>query len=559
MANMTVSQAFQAAVQFQQGGRVAEAENIYRQIIAQQPGHAEAHYMLAVLGHEVGRTKDALPVARRAVELNPANPDFHILTGVMLATTGDLESAVGSFRQAVALRPSDAQALNNLANALRETGHPEEAVTAYRQALVIQPDFPEGWNNLANALRDLGRFEESAEASRKALVARPGYAGAYNNLGNALKEMGRFDEALDSYRQALAFQPDNADAFYNVGNLYKEKGELEEAVEAYRRALSLRPDFSSAKWNLSLALLLKGEAEPGFEAYEARWEVTGRSRDRGFAQPLWDGTELGGRRILLHAEQGLGDTIQFVRYAPLVQRRGGRVTLLCQPELQELLAGQLGIEKVVSDEAAVGEFDVQCPLLSLPRVVGTTEHTVPATVPYITADPTLVEQWRRQLANQPAGLKVGIAWTGRLDNPRNKYRRVTLNQLAPLARVPGVQFYSLQKGEAAAEAKSPPAGMTLTDWTEELTNFSQTAALIQNLDLVISTDTSVPHLAGAMGRPVWVLLGFSPDWRWLLGRADSPWYPTMRLFRQEKWGEWDATIERVATELAAAPRETGAS
>lgn len=550
MANMTVAQAFQTAVQLHQGGRIAEAENIYRQIIAQQPGHAEAHYMLAVLGHEVGRTKDALPVVRRAVELNPANPDFHILTGVMLAAIGELQDAVVCFRQAVALRPTDAQALSNLGNALRETGHADEAVTAYRQALVIQPDFPEGWNNLANALRDLGRYEESADASRKALVGRPGYAGAYNNLGNALKEMGRFDEALEAYRQAIAFQPDNADAFYNVGNLYKEKGDLEEAVEAYRRALSMRPDFSSAKWNLSLALLLKGEAEPGFEAYEARWEVTGLSRNRGYTQPLWDGTELGGRRILLHAEQGFGDTLQFIRYAPLVQQRGGRVTLLCQPELQELLAGQLGIEKVVADDAAVGDFDVHCPLLSLPRVMGTTEQTVPANVPYLTADPTLVEQWRRQLANQPPGLKVGIAWTGRLDNPRNKYRRILLNQLAPLARVPGVQFYSLQKGDAAAEAKSPPPGMQLTDWSEELTSFSQTAALIHNLDLVITTDTSVPHLAGAIGKKVWLLLAYSPDWRWLLHRADSPWYPTMRLFRQEKWGEWDAPVEKVAQELA---------
>ncbi|HEY8751646.1 MAG TPA: tetratricopeptide repeat-containing glycosyltransferase family protein [Tepidisphaeraceae bacterium] len=547
MANMSIEQAFGVAVQHQQQGRPAEAENLYRQIIAQQPNHADSHYMLAALGYQIGRSAEALPLARRAVELNPGNADFQILTGVLLATIGNLPEAVESFRQAVALRPEDASALNNLANALRETGRFEEAVNAYQQAILLQPDFAEAYANMSSPLLELGRADEAIDACRKAITMRPGYAGAYSDLGNAMKEKGLFEEAAQAYRQAIAFQPNNPDASYNLGTLHRDKGELDQAISAYRQAIALRPGYPLARWNMGLTLLMKGDPA-GWDGHEARWELSGKRPDRNFTKPMWDGSALSGRSILLHAEQGFGDTIQFVRYAKMVHARGGRVSLLCPPQLQKLLVGQLNLEEVVSDEPSVPEFDVHYPLMSLPRILGE-PHQIPAEVPYISPDAVLVEQWRRRLANQPIGMKVGLVWSGRPGSARYNRRALMLEQLAPLANVGDVQFYNLQKGEGAAQSKSPPSDMHLVDWSEELNDFADTAAFIQNLDLVIGVDTAVAHLAGAMGKPVWLLLSFSPEWRWMLNRSDSPWYPTMRLFRQPKFADWQSAIDQMAHAL----------
>ena len=301
--------------------------------------------------------------------------------------------------------------------------------------------------------------------------------------------------------------------------------------------------------SLALALLLQGRFAEGWEAYESRRQIRRIARDPGFVQPFWDGSPLGGRRILLTSEQGFGDTIQFVRYAPLVAARGGRVLLQCKPELKRLLAGQCGIEQVVTPGDATPAFDVWCLLMSLPHLLGTTLQTIPAQVPYLTPDPHLIDKWGKRTAHEPAGLKVGLVWAGGAHNKNDRVRSLSLGALAPLAQVPGVRFYSLQKGAASDQARTPPAGMEMTDWTPELADFADTAALVANLDLVISVDTAVAHLAGAIGKPVWVLLPLSPDFRWLLNRDDSPWYPTVRLFRQPTRGDWASVIERVRRAL----------
>jgi len=553
MANMSIEEAFRTAVQHHTEGRPAEAENIYRQIIAQNPSHADSHYMLAALGYEMGRGQDALPLAQRATQLSPGNADFHILTGVLLATTGQTDRAIESFKQAAALRPNDPAALNNLANALRQAGRAEEALGVYQQAQLIQPDFPEVYANQSNALLDLGRAEEAIESCKKAITLKPGYSGAYNDLGNAYKYLGRYDEAVENYRQAVNFQPTNAEAVYNLANAYKERGELDQAISTYRQALSLNPNFPSAKWNLALTVLLKGDYEGGWEGYESRWQVTPHPSNHGFTQPFWDGSDLLGRSILLHTEQGLGDAIQFARYIPKVKSFRGKVHLLCQPQLKRLLENQLQLDSVTADESSLPPFDVQLPLMSLPRVLGEGNNIL-ADVPFFLADPALTEKWKSRLAGQPAGLKVGLVWSGRVGTVYQTRRALSLEKLAPLARVSGVQFYSLQKGDAAAQAKTPPAGMSLTDWSEELSDLADTAALIQNLDLVISVDTAVAHLAGAMGKKVWIMLPFAPDWRWHLGRDDSPWYPTARLFRQPTFGNWESAVGAVAGALAGEAR-----
>lgn len=456
MPQITPQQAYELAVQYHQSGRLAEAESLYRQILAEQPNHVDAMDMLARLNHQMGQHAVAADLLRRAIELQPAAANLHSNLGMILATGGRIDEAIPAFVRAIALRP----------------------------------DVPE----------------------------------SHNNLGNALREKGRYEEAFASYKQAV----------------------------------TLRPRYPDARWNLGLLLLMHGDFEHGWPLYEARREVTSFQFQSNVLGTTWDGSPLNGRRILLQAEQGFGDTIQFIRYAPLVADRGGRVIAHVQPELKRLLSGQCRIEQVAAEGDVKPLFDVSCTLLTLPRVFNTTPQTIPAQVPYIRPDPLLVEQWRARVSREPQGLKVGLSWAGRPTHPGDRNRSIPLPLLARLAQAPGVRFYSLQKWRPSGP--QPPAPFDLIDWTADMTDFADSAALIANLDLVISVDTAVAHLAGAIAKPIWLLLPFVPDWRWMLHRTDSPWYPTMRLFRQPALDDWNMPIENAARQLslvrAAAPSIT---
>jgi len=329
----------------------------------------------------------------------------------------------------------------------------------------------------------------------------------------------------------------------------KAKGRLHDAIAAYRRAIALNPNYAVAHYNLSLALLAKGDFQPGWEEHEWRWRWKDfSSPSRNFVQPQWDGRALEGRTILLHAEQGYGDAIQFVRYLPLVAQRGGKVIIECLPELHRLFR-TAGNCQIAATDQPLPDFDFHCPLLSLPRVFGTKLADVPNIVPYLSPDPALVNAWSQRLGASDGQMRVGLAWAG---NPRFKFdrtRSLNLNRLAPFAIVRGVQFYSLQKGPAGRQVANPPTGLNLIDLGPELKDFADTAAVMSLMHLIITTDTSVPHLAGALARPVWVMLQSVPHFCWLLEREDSPWYPSMRLFRQPGRGDWDGVIARVADEL----------
>jgi hypothetical protein len=323
---------------------------------------------------------------------------------------------------------------------------------------------------------------------------------------------------------------------------------LDAAAEAYRQAIEWRADFVSAKFNLALTQLLQGSFVEGFTGFEARWDLPDLAKTRQhFSQPQWDGSDLNGRTILLHAEQGIGDTIQFIRYAPLVAQRGGRVVFQCPEAMTRLFEGFPGIDRFVVRGRELPEFDLHCPLLSLPLAMKTTLETIPASVPYLSADAESVSRWRKRLPRD--SVNVGLAWAGRAEHSNDRLRSMALTDFAPLVDAPGVNFFSLQKGDAAEQLRSTPDGLAITDWTEQLQDLSDTAALIDALDLVITVDTSVAHLAGALGKPVWVLLPFAPDWRWMLDRSDSPWYPTMRLFRQPQARDWRSPVEQVAQAL----------
>jgi cytochrome c-type biogenesis protein CcmH/NrfG len=432
------------------------------------------------------------------------------------------------------------------------------AVAAFQTIIRLKPDTPGALNNLGIALQGTGRLDEAIASFRQAIRLKPDLAEAHNNLGNAVEDKGQLDEAIASFRQAIRLKPDLADAHNNLGNALTDKGRLEEAVPAYGQAIALNPDLSAAHTNLGLALLARGDFRRGLQEYEWRWKCKDFPfSGRNFAQPQWDGCPLEGRTLVLHAEQGFGDALQFIRYLPLVQQRGGRIVIECPAGLQRLFQTTMaGRCQIVVRGQPLPPFDLHCPILSLPLAFKTTMESIPAEVPYLFADAELVESWRQKLGVSAAGLKVALAWAGNPKVKGDRTRSMSLDRLAPLWEVGGATFYSLQKGAAAVRADQPPAGQPLVNLAPELHDFADTAAVMGLMDLVITTDTSVAHLAGALGRPVWVMLRFMPDWRWFLDRDDSPWYPTMRLFRQTTPGDWLDVVQRVAKHLENSKRQT---
>jgi Tfp pilus assembly protein PilF len=435
----------------------------------------------------------------------------------------------------------------DLAVQQQRAGKLPEAESIYRQIIAQAPGRHDVLQRLAEVCYQTGKAEEALALLRRAVAADPAVADYHGNLAMILSVLCRFDEAIPEFERALAIRPDTPEAYSNMGNALRETGRLDAAAASIRRALSLRPNYPEAEWNLAYVLLTQGNFHEGLSAYEARLRVR-NFPNRFFDRGRWDGGDLRGRRVLLHAEQGIGDTIQFIRYAPMVKQRGGTVIVLCPPELRRLFTGQLGIEQIVCDNP-LPAFDVECPIPSLPRVFGTTTETIPRDVPYLSADSMLAQTWRQRLGAEPSGLKIGLVWAGSPTHRNDRNRSMPLVALAPLGAIRGVRSISLQKGAAARQLREQRHGLNIVDWTDELKDFADTAALMSNLDLVICVDTAVAHLAGALGRPVWLLNAFAPDWRWMWSRPDSPWYPTMKIFRQPRIGDWGTPVGQIAQEL----------
>ena len=487
------------------------------------------------------------------------DPAAHNQRGYALHVSGRYGEAEAAYRAALRLQADDAEAWSNLGLALQAQRRLAEAEACQQQALRIDPAYPEAHNNLGLAQYEQGRVAEAGNSFHGALRLRPDYANAMLNLGTALQSLNRLAEAEACYRDALARGARPAQVLNNLGLLLGERGRSEEAEAACREALAHAPGQADARTNLALILLLRGAFEEGWREYEARWQVGSMAGGlQRFVQPLWLGdAPLHGKTILLHAEQGFGDTLQFCRYAPLVAEAGARVLLEVQPALCRLMAGLPGVDAVIPTGESLPAFDLHCPLMSLPLAFGTTTDSIPAAVPYLRADPSEVAVWRRRLETLP-GRRVGLVWGGssRLDQPHaaaiDRRRSMPMQALAPLAGVAGCSFVSLQLGPPARQPAPP--GLHLHDPTDGLRDWADTAALVQALDLVISVDTAVAHLAAALGRPVWLLNRYDTCWRWLLGRDDSPWYPTLRQFRQPAPGDWDTPVALVAQALA---METG--
>jgi tetratricopeptide (TPR) repeat protein len=531
----------------EQQGRLDEAEGDFRRAIELKPGFAEAHYNLGNVLQARERLDAAAEAFGQALRLKPDLAEAWANLGNVRQSQERLAEAEACQRQVLALRPDHVEAHYNLGNVLALAKHSEEAAAELEEALRLNPGLTKARNNLGNVLRTLERYEESVAQYRMIPHGDTEFAGAYNNMGLALLALGRHEEAIDAIKQTLALDPSMAEAYCNLGAVYHAQNHLNTAELCYRQAHKIRSDLPKNRMNMGLIHLARGNFSEGWKEYEWRWENAPLER-RGFSQPEWRGEPLNGLRILLHAEQGYGDTLQFIRYAPLVARAGGRVVLEVQNRLVRLAEELEEVEEVVWQGRPLPQFDCHCPLLSLPAVFGTTLDTIPAEVPYVRV-PAEARQ-KMEAVDWPADkLKIGLNWAGNpsFKSDRYRFRSVELETLAPLFGRAGTQFYSLQVG--AEEEQLKHSSLPIEDLAGLTYDLADTAAQMLRLDLVISADTSVVHLAGALGVPVWVLLPYSADWRWLLDRGDSPWYPSMRLFQQIRPGDWEPVIATVREAL----------
>jgi len=528
--------------------RFADALSSYDRALALRPDYAGALLNRGVALYQLERYEEALANSDRALMRLPDHADTLLNRGLALHALKRFAAALSSYDRALAVRPGHAEALSNRGLTLHAQQRFDEALSSYDRALAARPDYAQALCNRGLALHELKRYDEALASYDRALTLRPDYAEALSNRGLTLHAQKHFDEALASYDRALALRPDYAEAHFNRGLTLDELARFDEALASYDRALALRPDYAEAHLNEGLLRLLLGDFDRGWAKYEWRWKNASLElKERNSPRPLWLGADaIAGKTVLLHSEQGFGDAIQFCRYVPLVAARGARVILEVERPLRELMTSLAGAAQVLAGGDALPHFDLQCPLLSLPLAFGTRHDSIPSAVPYLRAAADAVAAWSARLGTKTRP-RIGLVWSGNPKHKNDENRSISLRTLMPLFTVEAT-FVSLQKDVRAADAEALKAG-GLLDFGDALRDFSDTAALVANLDLVISVDTSVAHLAGALATPVWVLLPFVPDWRWLLDRDDSPWYPTARLFRQDATRGWDGVIARVRAAL----------
>jgi len=506
------------------------------------------------------KLNEALALTDKAIAIKPDFPDAVFNRGYIFKLQGNHKGSEESFRRFIELKSDHAEAYLGLGLALQEQGRPKEAEEYYRQALVLNPNHTEVYLALGNALKELGRTDEAIESYHQTLRIDPNHAECWKGLGMVLKEQGKMQESLKCYDKALSLDPKNVETWISIGNLKKAMGDLSGSIENYRQTLEIAPAEGRVHSFLALALLLAGDFDAGWEEYEWRWEIEPLcAAKRHYSAPRWNGEPLNGKRIFLYGEQGFGDILQFVRYVRLLKDVGARIFLECYQELIPIISRMSEIDAVVVPNHHIPAFDYHCPLMSLPYIFKTNLNSIPANVPYLSAcseKKMRIEEMRNEkslLTSHSSLLNVGIVWAGNPDHKKDRERSIPLSQLAPILNTPGVKFFSLQVGVHAKDIQESCAFGDIVDLSPELKNFDDTAAAMSALDLIISVDTAAAHLAGALGRPVWIMLQFAPDFRWLWGREDSPWYPSARLFRQSAHNQWEPVIQQIATDLTPQP------
>ncbi len=562
-AKVTVDQVLQQAIGHHRAGQLQDAERLYQSILHSQPYHPDANHNLGVLAVQINQLAAALPYFKAALEANPDIEQFRLSyasaqckLGNAQLEQGQLDAAMTSYRRAVEIGPDLAEAHCGMGAALKAIGRHDEAVASYRRALGLKPDLVEGHNNLGIVLQDLGRVEQAAASYRHALGIAPDCAQAHSNLGNAQRDLGQLDQAVASCQRALVITPAAPATLNNVGNAQKDRGRLGEAIASFRKALVINPDFADASNSLGLALLLKGHFDEGWKRNESRSDSLLGSRLSTSPRvifPKWQGQSLAGKRLLVWYEQGLGDQIQFCRYLSVLRAQGTEhITLVCSPSLRSLLKRFNGADEVltIAEAEDIPRHDYWTFPLSIPLYCATTIESIPASIPYMYADANYLQTSAAQLSGIQE-FTVGVCWHGGSAYPKNAERSPGLEPFKRLFALDCVRFFTLQPN--TRDQFLSVAGSTAQDLGHEIDSltppFEETAALIMNLDLVITCDTSIGHLAGALGKPVWIVLPFVPDWRWMMDREDSPWYPNTRLFRQTIRGDWAEVFERVARRL----------
>ena len=529
-------------------GRHGEALQSYDTALALVPDHPEALYNRGVTLRKLRRLDESLASHDLALSLRPHHADALVSRAITLHELKRLDEALASYDRAILLQADHVKAFVNRAAVLHELGRPDDALQSFERALALEPRNVEALTSRGVVLHDLARYDEALASHDQAVAARPHDAAAHNNRGVTLHKLGRLDEALASFESALAAQPAYAAAFANRGGTLYGLKRFDEALASSDRAIALEADFADAHFLKSLASLVTGDFAGGWAEYEWRHRApVARLTPRDLPQPIWLGEDdIAGKTILLHSEQGFGDTIHFCRYVPMVAARGARIVLEVEQPLCGLMQGLAGTAAIIAKGDPLPEVDIRCPLPSLPLAFKTRLETIPANAPYLSVPQDVLASWNSLLGNERA-VKIGLCWAGNPNHVRDRERSMDLRRLLPLMDV-GARFVSLQKDLRAGEAETL-ARAGILDFATRIRDFTDTAALVSQLDLVISVDTSIAHLAGALGKPVWILSTYAPDWRWLLDRDDSPWYPTARLFRQGEGREWTGVMSHLRAAL----------
>lgn len=533
--------------------RYNEAEIQFRSALSANPNSSETLYNYGVFLKSLKRPKEALERFSQAIAINSAAADAWNNRGTVFNELRRYTEAIADFTKAISLKPNYSGAFSNKGESFRELKRYDDALATYDKALALKPDLAEAWLGRGNVLTELRRYDEASDAYDKALVLKPELAEAWLGRGNVLTELKRHDDALGAYERALALKPLLAEAWLGRGNVFTEVKRYEEAIAAYNTAQQVNPNLGEGYFNEACARLLWGDTERGWQKYEHRWNTRRFiGSKRLFTQPMWLGDRsIANRTVLLHAEQGLGDTIMGCRYVPRVAALGAKVILEVQPPLKSLCQTLEGASELIAKGDELPEFDLHCPLMSLPLAFKTELDTIPAKVPYFKVPDDLIGKWHARLGE--CRIKIGIAWAGNPQFPKDHDRSILLKNILPVCSVRGANFFSLQKDLRKGDRDILDANPHIVNLGSEANDLRDTAAIMMSLDLVISSDTSIVHLAGALGRPVWVLLSANPDWRWFLDRHDSPWYPTAKLFRQRESGDWKAVVEELRAQLEKHP------
>jgi tetratricopeptide (TPR) repeat protein len=508
----------------------------------------DAIFSQAVSLESSGKLKEAAELYKKLNSHYPNNSRVLTNLGTIELKMGNLEEGVKLLGKSLKVDPNQPNALSNRGIALHDLNRFEEAIASYNRAIALKSNFADAYNNRGNSLHNLHRLDEALASIDRAIELQPDRAEAHNNRGNVLRDLNRLDEALASIDRAIALKPGYAEAYCNRGNVLQDLNRLDEALASFDSAISLKPDYAEAYWNKSLLKILIGDYEEGWKLYEWRWKRIENRTFKRLPQPLWLGEQsIANKSILIRQEQGLGDVIQFCRYTPMVEALGAQVIMEVSTPLVSLISTLKGNFTIIEKGKPLPDFDLQCPIMSLPLAFRTAVSAIPSEIPYLYADGNKQEIWRKRLGGKTIP-RVGLAWSGSIIHKKDFNRSIPLKFFEPLFKLP-IEFHSLQKEVRKDDAVVLSNYKQIKLHQNRINDFSDTAALVQEMDLVISVDTAVAHLSGALGKNVWILLPYIPDFRWMLHRSDSPWYPTATLFRQPKIGDWTSAISEVAEKL----------